>query len=178
LPWKHYETIENSMPMPAKPCRLGMKMHVMQLGNLVLSVQMPNMTRSMQRPFSRRNQMEIRPIKTNEDYQAVLAEIEQLFDAVPDTPEGDRLEVLTTLVKAYEQHHFRIPTTDPIETIRYHMKTRGLSRQDLEAALGSRARVSEVLNHKRSLSLSMIRNLHNRFGIPAEALIQPCQLAI
>jgi HTH-type transcriptional regulator/antitoxin HigA len=121
--------------------------------------------------------MEIKPIKTSEDYQAALDEIEQLFDAVPDTPEGDRLEVLTTLVEAYEQRHFSIPAPDPIEAIRYHMESRGLSRHDLEAALGSRARVSEVLNHKRSLSLAMIRNLHSRFGIPAEALIQPCQLA-
>jgi HTH-type transcriptional regulator / antitoxin HigA len=121
--------------------------------------------------------MEIRPIKTDKDYQATLAEIEHLFDAEPDTPEGDRLEILTTLVEAYEQHHFIIPSPDPIEAIRYHMESRGLSRHDLEAALGSRARVSEILNHKRSLSLAMIRNLHNRFGIPAEALIQPCQLA-
>lgn len=121
--------------------------------------------------------MEIKPIKTDGDYRATLAEIEQLFDAVPDTPEGDRLEVLTTLVEAYEQHNFSIPAPDPIEAIRYHMESRGLSRQDLETVLGSRARVSEILNHKRSLSLTMIRNLHNRFGIPAEALIQPCQLA-
>ncbi len=121
--------------------------------------------------------MEIRPIKTESDYQAALAEIEQCFDAVPDSPEGDRLEVLTTLVEAYEQRHFSIPAPDPVEAIRYHMESRGLSRHDLESALGSRTRVSEILNHKRSLSLSMIRNLHNRFGIPAEALIQPCQLA-
>lgn len=118
--------------------------------------------------------MEIRPIKTTEDYQAALADIEHLFNAEPDTPEGDRLEVLTTLVEAYEQRHYAIPAPDPVEAIRYYMESRGLSRHDLETALGSRARVSEVLNRKRALSLSMIRNLHNRFGIPAEALIQPC----
>ncbi|CAH2031886.1 helix-turn-helix domain-containing protein [Trichlorobacter ammonificans] len=121
--------------------------------------------------------MDIRPIKTDEDYRAALAEIEQLFDAQPDTPEGDRLDVLATLVEAYEQRLFAIPAPDPVEAIRYHMESRGLSRQDLEAALGSRARVSEILNHKRPLSLTMIRNLHNRFGIPAESLIQPCRLA-
>lgn len=121
--------------------------------------------------------MNIRPIKTTEDYQAALSEIELLFDAVTDTPEGDRLEVLTTLVEAYEQRHYSIPAPDPVEAIRYYMESRGLSRHDLEVALGSRARVSEILNHKRSLSLAMIRNLHNRFGIPAEALIQPCVVA-
>jgi HTH-type transcriptional regulator/antitoxin HigA len=121
--------------------------------------------------------MEVKPIKTVEDYQAVLLEIERLFDAEPDTPDGDRLEVLTTLIEVYEQRHYALPVPDPVEAIRYYMESRGLSRHDLEAALGSRARVSEVLNHKRSLSLAMIRNLHTRFGIPAEALIQPCQLA-
>lgn len=122
--------------------------------------------------------MDIRPIKTIEDYQTTLAEIELLFNAEPDTPAGDRLEVLTTLVEAYEQRHYSVPAPDPVEAIRYHMESRGLSRHDLETALGSRARVSEVLNHKRPLSLAMIRNLHSRFGIPAEALIQPCQLAV
>lgn len=121
--------------------------------------------------------MEIRPIKTEQDYQAALTEIGELFEALPDTLEGDRLEVLTTLVEVYEQRHYSIPAPDPVEAIRYHMESRGLSRHDLEMALGSRARVSEILNHKRPLSLAMIRNLHSRFGIPAEVLIQPYCLA-
>ena len=117
--------------------------------------------------------MDIRPIRTEADYQATLEEIERLFDAAPDTPEGDRLEVLTTLVKAYEDKHYNIPLPDPIEAILYHMESRGLSRRDLEPYIGRRARVSEVLNRRRSLSIDMIRRLHAGLGISAEALIQP-----
>lgn len=119
--------------------------------------------------------MEIRPIKTEADYQAALAEIEQLFESVPDTPEGDRLEVMTTLVEAYEEKHYSLPLPSPIEAIHYHMESRGLSRRDLEPYIGSRARVSEVLNRKRPLSMEMIRNLHSGLGIAAEVLIQPYQ---
>lgn len=117
--------------------------------------------------------MDIRPIKTEADYQAALEEIERLFDAAPDTPEGDRLEVLTTLVEAYEDRHYSIPLPDPIEAILYHMESRGLSRRDLEPYIGSRGCVSEILNRKRPLSLEMIRRLHAGLGIPAEVLIQP-----
>ncbi|MCM2358516.1 MAG: transcriptional regulator [Geobacteraceae bacterium] len=117
--------------------------------------------------------MQIKPIKNDVDYQAVLKEIDLLFDAAPDTPEGDRLEVLTTLVEAYEERHYSIPMPDPIEAILYHMESRGLTRRDLEPYIGSRARVSEVLNRKRPLTMEMIRNLHNGLGIPAEVLIQP-----
>ena len=117
--------------------------------------------------------MEIRPIKNEVDYQAALKEIEILFDAAPDTPEGDRLEVLTTLVEAYEERHYSIPAPDPIEAILYHMESRGLKRRDLEPYIGTRARVSEVLNRKRPLTMEMIRNLHKGLGIPAEVLIQP-----
>jgi HTH-type transcriptional regulator/antitoxin HigA len=117
--------------------------------------------------------MEIKPIKNEADYQAALKEIELLFDAAPDTPEGDRLEVLTTLVEAYEERRYAIPLPDPIEAILYHMESRGLTRRDLEPYIGSRARVSEVLNRKRPLTMEMIRNLHNGIGIPAEVLIQP-----
>ena len=120
--------------------------------------------------------MEVRPIKTEEDYQATLAEVERLFDAVPDTPEGDRLEVLTTLLEAYEKSHYVIPSPDPVEAIKYWMESRGITRQDLEPLMGSRARVSEIFNHKRGLTLTMIRNLHDKLGIPAEALIQPANL--
>jgi HTH-type transcriptional regulator/antitoxin HigA len=117
--------------------------------------------------------VEIKPIRTEADYEAALAEIEQLFEAVPGTLEGDRLEVLTTLVEAYEEKHYPIPLPDPIEAIYYYLESRGLSRRDLEPYLGSRARVSEVLNRKRPLSLEMIRRLNNGLRIPAEVLIQP-----
>lgn len=120
--------------------------------------------------------MEVRPIKTEEDYQATLAEVERLFDAAPDTPEGDRLEVLTTLLEAYEKNHYVIPSPDPVEAIKYWMESRGITRQDLEPLMGSRARVSEIFNHKRGLTLTMIRKLHDKLGIPAEALIQPVNL--
>lgn len=117
--------------------------------------------------------MEIKPIKNETDYQAALEEIDSLFDAAPDTPEGDRLEVLTTLVEAYEERHYSIPMPDPIEAIVYHLESRGLARRDLEPFIGSRARVSEILNRKRPLTMEMIRNLHKGLGIPAEVLIQP-----
>jgi len=117
--------------------------------------------------------MRIKPIKTEADYQEALKEIDRIFDAEPGTREGDRLDVLTTLVEAYEEKHFHIPLPDPIEAILYYVESRGLSRRDLERYIGSRARVSEVLNRKRPLTMEMIRNLHKGFGIPAEVLIQP-----
>lgn len=116
--------------------------------------------------------MEIHPIRTKADYQAALNEIEMLFDAPPNTPAYDRLDVLSTLVEAYEERHFPIEAPDPIEAILYYMDTRGLSRRDLEPCLGSRARVSEILSRKRSLTLEMIRKLNQDLGIPAEVLIQ------
>jgi HTH-type transcriptional regulator/antitoxin HigA len=130
----------------------------------------------MRRKFKGVNAMEIKPIKTEEDYQEALAEVERLFDAAPDTPEGDQLEVLTTLLEAYEKNHYAIPSPDPLEAIKYWMESRGITRQDLEPLMGSRARVSEVFNHKRGLTLTMIRNLHDKLGIPAEALIRPANL--
>jgi HTH-type transcriptional regulator/antitoxin HigA len=117
--------------------------------------------------------MELRPIKTEADYQAMLKAIELLFNAAPNTPESDRLDVLSTLVEAYEKEHFAIELPDPIEAIQYYMDTRGWSRHDLESCLGSRANVSEVLSRKRSLALEMIRKLNQELGIPAEILIQP-----
>jgi len=117
--------------------------------------------------------MRIKPIKTEADYQEALKEIDRIFDAEPGTREGDRLDVLTTLVEAYEEKHFHIPLPDPIEAILYYVESRGLSRRDLERYIGSRARVSEVLNRKRPLTMEMIRNLHKGLGIPAEVLIQP-----
>jgi HTH-type transcriptional regulator / antitoxin HigA len=117
--------------------------------------------------------MELRPIRTEADYQAALKEVESLFDAPPNTDEYDRLDLLSTLVEAYEKVHHPIEAPDPIEAILYYMDTRGLSRRDLEPCLGSRARVSEVLSRKRSLTLEMIRKLNQELGIPAEVLIQP-----
>ena len=117
--------------------------------------------------------MELRPIKTETDYQEALREIELLFNAAPNTLECDRLDMLSTLVEAYEKVHFAIEIPDPIEAIQYYMETHGWSRRDLESCLGSRARVSEVLSRKRYLTLEMIRKLNQELGIPAEILIQP-----
>jgi HTH-type transcriptional regulator / antitoxin HigA len=117
--------------------------------------------------------MRIKPIKTEADYEAALEEVERLFNAKPNTPEADRLEVFTTLIEAYEEKHYSIPFPDPIEAILYHMESRGLSRRDLEPFIGSRARVSEVLNRRRLLTMDMIRSLNKGLGIPAEVLIQP-----
>jgi len=121
--------------------------------------------------------MDIHPIRTEADYEAALTDIERLFDAAPNTPAGDRLEVLATLVEAYEEQHYSIPAPDPIEAIQYYMESRGLCRRDLEPYLGSRARVAEVLNRKRPLSLEMIRRLHIGLGIEAEILIKSYPLA-
>ncbi|HEX2964878.1 MAG TPA: transcriptional regulator [Syntrophorhabdaceae bacterium] len=120
--------------------------------------------------------MKIKPIKTEADHESALREVEHIFDAKPNTPEGDRLEVLTTLIDAYEEKHFSIPFPDPIEAILYYMESRGLSRADLEPFIGSRARVSEVLNRRRQLTMEMIRNLNRNLGIPAEVLIQPYKI--
>ena len=120
--------------------------------------------------------MDIKPIKTEAAYEAALMEIESLFNAEPGTPEGDQLEVLATLVEAYEDEHYDIPAPDPVDAILYYMESRGLTRADLEPYIGSRARVSEILNRKRPLTLAMIQRL-NRLGIPAETLIQPYEVA-
>ena len=116
--------------------------------------------------------MDIKPIKSERDYKNALKEIESLFDAKFGTPNGDRLDVLTTLVEAYEVKHHPIDTPNPIDAIYFVMEQRGLSRKDLEQYIGGRSRVAEVLNHKRALSLSMIRKLHHALGIPAEVLIR------
>jgi HTH-type transcriptional regulator/antitoxin HigA len=117
--------------------------------------------------------MQIRPIKTKADHRAALKEIERLFDAKPHTAAGDRLEVLTTLVDRYESKHEPIEPPDPIEAVLYHMESRGLTRRDLEPYLGSRARVAEVLNRRRPLTIDMIRKLHDGLGIAADVLIRP-----
>jgi HTH-type transcriptional regulator/antitoxin HigA len=121
--------------------------------------------------------MEIRPIKTEKDYQAALKLADEIFDAPEGTPEADQLDVIVTLIEAYEREHFPMEEPDPIEAIKFRMEQEGLTRNDLAEAIGSRARVSEVLNRKRALTLPMIRELASRFQIPAEALIQPYELA-
>jgi HTH-type transcriptional regulator/antitoxin HigA len=115
--------------------------------------------------------MDIKPVRTSKDHKAALAEVERLWDAKPGTPEHDRLEVLVTLIEAYETKHHPIPPPDPVEAILFRMDQLDLDRKDLEALIGSRARVSEILSGRRSLSLGMIRRLHGRLGIPAEILI-------
>ena len=115
--------------------------------------------------------MNIRPIRTRKDHKDSLAEIERLWDAKQGTPQYDRLDVLATLVDAYERKHFPMSAPDPVQAILFRMDQQGLTRKDLEPILGSRARVSEVLNHKRELTLPMIRSLHEKLGIPAELLI-------
>lgn len=116
--------------------------------------------------------MEIKPIRNEADYQAALQEIENLFESQPGTPEGDRMEVLVTLVEAYETKNFPIPEPDdPVEVLKYFMESRGLSRSDMITYLGSKERVSEVLNYKRGLSLEMIRRLHHGLGIPADLIM-------
>jgi HTH-type transcriptional regulator / antitoxin HigA len=116
--------------------------------------------------------MEIKPIRTSTDYENALKLASQLVDSDPGTAEGDRLEVLAALIEAYESSHFHIPEPDdPAGVLEYILQTRSLSRKDLIPYLGSKERVSEVLNGKRSLSLSMIRRLHGGLGIPADLLI-------
>jgi HTH-type transcriptional regulator/antitoxin HigA len=116
---------------------------------------------------------DLKPIRTKADHKAALAEIERLWGAGIRTPEGDRLDVLVTLVEAFESKHFNIELPDPIAAIEFRMEQEGLKRADLEEMIGSRGRVAEVLNRKRNLSIEMIRRLHDELGIPAQVLIQP-----
>jgi HTH-type transcriptional regulator/antitoxin HigA len=117
--------------------------------------------------------MQIRPVKTKADHRAALKKIERLMDAKLGTPAGDRLEILTTLVDHYESQQEPIEPPDPIDALLYHMESRGLTRRDLEPFLGSRARVAEVLNRRRPLTIDMIRKLHAGLGISADVLIRP-----
>lgn len=118
---------------------------------------------------------EIKPIRNEEDYTAALAEFERLWGAKAGTAQGDRLDVLATLIDAYEALHDPIDPPDPIEAIKFRMEQQGLTRKDLETMLGTRTRVSEILNRKRGLSIAMIRRLHAELGISAEVLIRPTQ---
>jgi HTH-type transcriptional regulator / antitoxin HigA len=116
--------------------------------------------------------MDIKPIRTEADYEAALAEVEQLWGTEPGTPDGDRFDVLFTLVEAYEEKQYPILPPDPVEAIKYYMDSRGLDRQDLEQFIGPSGRVSDILSRKRPLTLAMIRKLNAGLGIPAEVLIQ------
>jgi HTH-type transcriptional regulator/antitoxin HigA len=119
--------------------------------------------------------MDIRPIRTKADYKAALREVSAYFDDEPEprTPEGDRFEVLLTLVEAYESRHFPVELPDPVEAIKFRMEQAGLSPKDLVPAIGRLNRVYEILGRKRPLTLAMIWRLHKMFGIPAESLIRP-----
>lgn len=114
----------------------------------------------------------VRPIHTEEDYDAALALVDTLMDAEPGTAEGDRLDVLVTLIEAYEARHWAIAAPDPIEAIRVRMEQKGLRQRDLEPMIGSRGRVSEILSRKRALTLPMIRKLAAGLGLRADVLIQ------
>ncbi len=119
--------------------------------------------------------MEIRPIRTEEDYKAALREISDYFDndPAPGTPDGDRFEILLTLAEAYEAKHYPIDLPDPVEAIRFRMDQAGLTPKDLVPVIGRLNRVYEILNRKRPLTLGMIWKLNQKLGIPAECLIQP-----
>jgi len=117
--------------------------------------------------------MNIKPIKTDADYRAALKEIESLMMATPDTSKGEKLDVLVTLVEAYEYKHFPLDLPDPVEAIKFEMEQKGLTVKDLEPMIGKSNRVYEILNRKRSLTLNMIWKLHEELGIPAESLIKP-----
>ncbi|NOG31703.1 helix-turn-helix domain-containing protein [Halomonas sp. TBZ9] len=119
--------------------------------------------------------MNIRPIHTEADYKAVLREVSTYFDNEPEpgTEDGDRFDILLTLVEAYEAKQFPVDLPDPIEAIKFRMEQEGLTAKDLEPAIGKRNRVYEILNGKRNLTLIMVWKLHEMFGIPAESLIKP-----
>ncbi len=116
--------------------------------------------------------MNIKPIKTDADYRAALKEVETLMMAEPNTPEDEKLDILVTLIEAYERKHFPLDLPDPVEAIKFEMEQKGLTVKDLEPMIGKSNRVYEVLNRKRSLTLKMIWKLHQELGIPAKSLIK------
>lgn len=116
--------------------------------------------------------MDIKPIKTDADYRTALKEVESLMMAEPNTPEGEKLDILVTLIEAYERKNFALDLPDPVEAIKFEMEQKGLTIKDLEPMIGKSNRVYEVLNRKRSLTLKMIWKLHQELGIPAESLIK------
>ena len=116
--------------------------------------------------------MEIKPVKTVADYRAALKEIETLMLAEPDSPDGEKLDVISTLIEAYERGHYPLDLPDPVEAIKFEMERKGLTVKDLQPMIGQSNRVYEVLSRQRSLTLNMIRKLHDELGIPAESLIK------
>ena len=116
---------------------------------------------------------EVKPIRTNKDYERALIEAENLWGTRSGTPKGDRLDVLATLINAWEAVHYPIDPPDPIEAIKFRMEQQGLTRKDLEGIIGTRARIAEVLDRKRGISIAMIRRLNAELNIPAEILIHP-----
>lgn len=116
--------------------------------------------------------MDIKPVKTKRDHRAALKRIDELWDAKPKTQEGDELDILATLVTAYEENNFPIDKPSPIDAIKFRMDQLGLEDQDLVPYIGARSKVSEVLNQRRSLSLRMIRRLSHGLKIPVESLVQ------
>ena len=116
---------------------------------------------------------ELKPIRSRRDYEAALKEVERLWGARSGTRDGDRLDVLATLIDGYEAQHYPMDPPDPIEAIKFRMEQQGLTRRDLEEIVGTRARIAEVLNGKRGLSIAIIRRLNERLGISAEVLIRP-----
>jgi len=117
----------------------------------------------------------VKPIRSKRDHEAALREVDRLWGAKLGTRDGDRLDVLATLIDTYEAEHYPMDPPDPIEAIKFRMEQQGLSRKDLEPFIGTRTRVAEVLNRERSLSISMIRRLHKHLGISADVLIRPSQ---
>ena len=116
---------------------------------------------------------EVKPIRTNKDYERAMQEVETLWGAKSATPKGDRLDVLATLIDAWEAAHYPMDPPNPIEAIKFRMEQQGLTRKDLEGIIGTRARIAEVLSGKRELSIAMIRRLNTELNIPAEILIRP-----
>ena len=125
----------------------------------------------------RRSMMDIQPIKNEKDYDKALMEIEILWGAKIGTKRGDKLDILLVLAEDYENKHHQISPPDPISAIKFRMEQMNLTRKDLEPLIGSRGRVSEILNYRRGLSLNMIRNLHKSLSIPLESLIKEVQLS-
>jgi len=116
--------------------------------------------------------MNIKPIKTEKDYQKALTRLEEIFDARPGTSEGDELDILALLIERYEDEHYPIEAPDPIAAIKFRMEQMGYKQKDLEKIIGYKGHVSEILNKKRKLTLEMIRNLHEKLNIPLNALVQ------
>lgn len=114
---------------------------------------------------------DLKPLRSKDDYEEAIAEVDALWGARAGTPEGDRLDILATLIDVYETAHYPMKVPDPVQAIKFRMEQQGLTRKDLEKILGSRTRVSEVLNRRRGLSIEMIRKLHAKLNIPADVLI-------